>query len=166
MADTKAQETLALVKRWIAIGEAKDKAALMGMLTPNAIIELPFNESGVTREGFFRRYQGAEQLSVFFDNAFAAEVSVKMLDVDITISQDGNTAFVECFGDGVMTNGKTYQNRYVFRLDFEGGKVKRAREYYNPVTTAYAFGRPVAGKHVVDSLDAVAAAGMPNFAKS
>ena len=42
-----------------------------------------------------------------------------------------------------MTNGRPYDNRYVFRFDAEGGKLKRIREYANPVTAAVAFGIPL-----------------------
>ena len=42
-----------------------------------------------------------------------------------------------------MANGRPYANRYVFRFDVEGGKIKRIREYANPITAAIAFGIPL-----------------------
>jgi ketosteroid isomerase-like protein len=39
-----------------------------------------------------------------------------------------------------MSNGRPYKNRYIFRFDVENGKIKRIREYCNPVTGALAFG--------------------------
>ncbi len=42
-----------------------------------------------------------------------------------------------------MANGRPYENRYVFRFDVENGKIRRIREYLNPVTSAVAFGLPL-----------------------
>jgi hypothetical protein len=38
------------------------------------------------------------------------------------------------------------------RFDFVGGKLKHCKEYYNPIQSAYAFGRKVAGKFTIEEL--------------
>ena len=55
-------------------------------------------------------------------------------------------------GAMVTADGKPYRNRYVFRFDFESGRIKSAREYYNPIISAYAFARPIAGSIKGDRL--------------
>ena len=73
-------------------------------------------------------------------------------EVELSITPDGHRVFIEQRGDILMPDGKSYRNRYVFRFTIVEGKVKAVREYYNPVTAAYAFGRKIAHKYVVDSI--------------
>ncbi|HVZ45801.1 MAG TPA: nuclear transport factor 2 family protein [Ramlibacter sp.] len=142
-----------LIRHWWTTVRAKDLDSLMTVLADDIVIELPFNESGRNEEGAFRRYQGAEQVRGFWSTAFKAEgQSHGMTDVEITVSADGGKVFVEGRGNLTMANGKSYRNRYVFRFLIEQGRIRHVREYYNPITSAHAFGRPVAGKFTIDSL--------------
>ncbi len=47
---------------------------------------------------------------------------------------------------------RDYRNRYVMRIDFAGHRIAHCREYYNPIQSAYAFRRKIAGQFMVDSL--------------
>jgi ketosteroid isomerase-like protein len=142
-----------LIRHWWTTVRAKDLDGLQEILSDDIVIELPFNESGRNEDGGFRRYVGIEQVRGFWSTAFAAEgKSHGLTDVDITISADGRLVFVEARGHLTMASGKSYRNRYVFRFVFEAGKIIHVREYYNPITSAYAFGRAVAGKFMLDSL--------------
>ncbi len=64
-------------------------------------------------------------------------------ELEFTQGVDRNVAFAEGLGVMTMANGNPYLNRYVFRFDVEGGKIKRIREYLNPITSALAFGVPL-----------------------
>lgn len=41
----------------------------------------------------------------------------------------GQFTLIEVDGDGVMTNGREYRNRYAFVIEIAGGKVRHVREY-------------------------------------
>ena len=38
------------------------------------------------------------------------------------------------------------------RFDLVGGKIKHCKEYYNPIQSAYAFGRKIAGQFTIETL--------------
>src|SRR3979411_788114 len=75
-----------------------------------------------------------------------------MTETDISVSADGSRVFVEGRGHLTMASGKTCRNRYVMRFDFVGGKIKHCKEYYNPIQSAYAFGRKIAGQFTIEAL--------------
>jgi|GEM_PF-810735 len=142
-----------LIRHWWTTVRAKDLDALETILADDIVIELPFNESGRNEEGGFRRYEGMQEVRGFWTAAFKAEgKSHGMTDVEITINADGSLVFIEGRGNLTMANGKSYRNRYVFRFLIENGRIRHVREYYNPITSAAAFGRMVAGKFSIDSL--------------
>ena len=60
--------------------------------------------------------------------------------------------FLETYGKLTMANGRDYRNRYVMKMVTADGLVAHVREYYNPIQSAYAFGRPIAGRLVLDEL--------------
>ena len=64
------------------------------------------------------------------------------LQLELHERADGTAAFAEAAGDMRCATGRPYKNRYVFRFDVEGGRIRRIREYVNPLTSAVAFGRP------------------------
>ena len=71
-------------------------------------------------------------------------------DLDLTLNPDGSRLFLEMRGDLTMQSGAEYRNRYVVRMDILEGKVVWNREYYNPIVSARAFGRPIAGQFMLE----------------
>jgi ketosteroid isomerase-like protein len=134
-----------IVQRWFQTALAKDRAGTMALFTEDTVVEIPFNESGRTEEGAFRRYSGLVELEAFTEASHAAEGTMGASDIELSQVEGGETIFVESRGNIVMTSGREYRNRYVFRFDLDvaGGTVRRLREYYNPVTSGLAFGRPI-----------------------
>ena len=61
----------------------------------------------------------------------------------VTPGKDPDVAFAYGLGVMTMANGRPYRNRYVFRFETAGGKIRRIREYANAVTSAIAFGLPL-----------------------
>jgi ketosteroid isomerase-like protein len=116
-------------------------------------VEIPFSESGQVEEGKFRRYAGVEEVTGFWATAFQAEgESAGPCNSEITVSADGSRVPLETFGKLTMANGRDYRNRYLMRMVTRDGLVAHVREYYNPVQSACAFGRPIAGHFMVESL--------------
>ncbi|WP_084397139.1 nuclear transport factor 2 family protein [Henriciella aquimarina] len=150
--ETVSQHARDVAECWIMGDVNKDKAAKLKVVADDMVLEIPFNESGRTEEGAFRRYSGKREVVEFIDAAFAAEKSVRLVSAEYVVSEDGRTVFVEARGEVEMISGKMYRNRYVLRFDVDGGKIKCLREFYNPITSAVAFGRQIAGQVTLDSL--------------
>lgn len=139
--------------RWHNAIGAKDLNRLKGMMDKDIVIELPFNESGKTDTESYRIYTGVEECVSFWQVAFTAEGSLHGIsEIDLTIDSAGSRIFLECRGHLTMANGREYRNRYVMRLDQRDGRILRCKEYYNPIQSAYAFGRPIAGQFVLEHL--------------
>ena len=132
---------------------SRDQAALTSILAEDAVYEIPFSESGSTDPGQYRRYSGRDSVVAFWMETLKGGLkSLGSSEVELSITPDGHRVFIEQRGDILMPDGKSYRNRYVFRFTIAEGKVKEVREYYNPDTAAYAFGRKIAHKYVVDSI--------------
>lgn len=58
-------------------------------------------------------------------------------------ASDPGIAFAEGLGVMMLANGNPCRNRNLFRFDTENGKIKRIREYLNPITAALSFGIPL-----------------------
>lgn len=141
------------VKRWLKAIAAKDAAALRDAACDEVIYEIMLSESGLTRDDSHRRFVGADAVIAFWEGTFGSGITgVGFDDVELSITGDGGRLFIEQRGDLVMADGKPYRNRYVFRFDIRDGKISHIREYFNPVTAAYAFARTIAGKFVIDEL--------------
>ena len=144
---------LDILARWHNAIAAKDLAVLRAMMDDRIVIELPFNESGRTDRGSYRIYSGIGECSDFWTAAFQAEGIVHGIsEIELTVDGAGERLFFECRGHLTMANGREYRNRYVMRMDVRDGRVSHCKEYYNPIQSAYAFGRPIAGQVVLDHL--------------
>lgn len=145
--------TLDVFRRWNEAVDAKDLEAVRTCMAENILLEIPFNESGRVEAGHFRSYSGIESVTDFWTVAFQAEGDTAgPCNCEITLSADGTTVFLETFGKLTMANGRDYRNRYVMKMVTSNGLVTHVREYYNPIQSAYAFGRPIAGRVLLDEL--------------
>lgn len=138
------RRTIGVVRAYFAAIDAKDEERTRALLSDEAVVELPFSESGRVDPGSFRVYRGIEEVMAFWATAFSLEGdSPGILDAEVTITGNGRVVFIEGFGDVIMTNGRRYRNRYVMRVTVEDDKVVTTREYYNPIISARAFGRDI-----------------------
>lgn len=144
---------LRLLAQWHNAVAAKNLAALRAMMDEAIVIELPFHESGRTDRASYRVYSGIDQCCAFWTAAFQAEgVMHGLSEIELTVDGGGERIFLECRGHLTMANGRDYRNRYVMRMDLRAGRVLRCKEYYNPIQSAYAFGRPIAGQYILEHL--------------
>ncbi|MDP3175853.1 MAG: nuclear transport factor 2 family protein [Phenylobacterium sp.] len=142
-----------LLKAWFAAVHSKNIAIMPGMMADDIVIELPFNESGKTDQQSYRIYRGKAEVTDFWATAFKAEgVAHGISEADITFSADGARVFIECRAHLTMATGKEYRNRYVMRFDIRDGKIAHCKEYYNPIQSAFAFGRKIAGQYLLETL--------------
>jgi len=147
------KQSMAALRKYLKAVLAKDIDTVRSLMWDDVIIELPFNESGKTDQASYRIYRGMKEVLEFWNTAFKAEGDAEGLnEADITMNADGTRIFIEARGKMTMPSGREYRNRYVMRFDFHDGKLRHCKEYYNPIQSAYAFGRVVAGKYKIDSL--------------
>jgi ketosteroid isomerase-like protein len=130
-----------LAEAYLVALQAKDKEAILAIVTDDFELEVPCNVSGTN--DFSDSWRGLEAAAAGWDNAFREIEVLHYTDLEFTGGEDGKVAFAEGLGVMKMANGRPYENRYVFRFDVENGKIRRIREYLNPVTSAVAFGIPL-----------------------
>ena len=132
-----------VVNRFFAALEARDIQALADMFTEDITNTLPYVATGDTSPAAMRRFEGRRAVLAYFNGAAERIAQVAFRDAEITFGGDGRTVFVENHGDMVLPDGRPYRNRYVWRFEIENGQITGIREYFNPVTAAAAFNRPV-----------------------
>lgn len=121
--------------------QAKDKDAILRLLAEDFVLEVPCNLSGTN--DLSDSWSGLEAADANYEITFRKIEVLKYVDIEFTQGDDRSVAFAEGLGVMKMANGNPYRNRYVFRFDVSGGKIKRIREYLNPITSALAFGLPL-----------------------
>jgi ketosteroid isomerase-like protein len=132
---------VALAHAYIVALQAKDKQAILDMIAEDFVIEVPLNAPGTN--DLTETWRGIEGAHAVYDMAFSVIELLVYTDIEITPAMDPNIAFLEGRGVMRMANGRPYGNRYVFRFEVENGKIRKIREYANPVTAAVAFGLPL-----------------------
>lgn len=130
-----------LARAYLDALQAKDKDAILSILADDFALEVPCNISGTN--DLSDSWSGLKAASANYESTFKKIEVLEYVDLEFTQGIDRNVAFAEGLGVMRMANGNPYRNRYVFRFDVEGGKIKRIREYLNPITSALAFGVPL-----------------------
>jgi two-component system, LuxR family, response regulator FixJ len=131
----------ATVERFLQAMEAKDRDAVGQLVAGNVRIEYPFDRSGCTVDGCWRRFEGREAvLTGYVDPAFKRIGRIRWIEREMSLSKDGRRVFVEALGDMQLADGTPYRNRYVLRFDLADGQIAGLKEYLNPVTAAIATG--------------------------
>jgi ketosteroid isomerase-like protein len=141
------------IRRFFKAVAAKDAGALAGSLTEDAIYEIPFSETGSIEPGGFRSYIGAAAVVDFWMTTVGGGLqNLGPDDVELSITGDGSRVFIEQRGNMVLSDGRPYRNKYVFRFSIRDGRVSHVREYLNPIIAAYAFHRKVANSFLIEAL--------------
>ena len=131
----------ASVERFLAAMTAKDRAKVADVLTTDVRIEYPFDRSGCSTDGCWRRFDGRDAaMTGYVDPAFKRIQKIAWVDRDVSVADGGKRVFVEALGDMQLADGTIYRNRYVFRFDIVDGRIAGMKEYMNPVTAAIAAG--------------------------
>jgi ketosteroid isomerase-like protein len=130
-----------LGKAYLDALQAQDRDEMLALLAEDFTLEMPCNVSGTN--DLSGTWVGLETARTNIDAGFRAMQAIKLVDLEITQAAGADIAFAEGLGDMTTASGRPYNNRYVFRFDAENGKIKRVREYINPVTAAISFGLPL-----------------------
>jgi len=121
---------------FLACLERADTQAMGLMLCEHAIQDNPF-----VPPGFPSRFEGREGIVGHVEEALKGRHG---LDIEVErswASRDGNRAVVAFRGRSlVAATASVYSQRYLAVFDFEGGRIRRITEYFNPLILAKAFG--------------------------
>ncbi len=129
------------VSRFLDAVAAHDRPAVAALLADDVVAEYPFDVSGQTAPGSWRRFAGREAVLInYVDRAFARITRFAWRDREVTVSGDGRRVFLEAWGDMTLADGTAYANRYVLRFDVRDSRIAHLKEYLNPVTSAIATG--------------------------
>jgi ketosteroid isomerase-like protein len=141
------------IRRFFKAVAAKDAAALAESITEDAIYEIPFGESGSSEPGGFRSFHGAAAVVDFWMTTLAGGLqNLGADDVELSITGDGSRVFIEQRGNMILSDGRPYRNKYVFRFSIRDGRVSHVREYLNPIIAAYVFRRKIANSFMIETL--------------
>ena len=130
-----------LAQAYLTALQAKDKQAILSILADDFTLEIPCNLSGTN--DLSDSWSGLQVADAKYEATFRKIEVLKYVDLEFIQSVDRSIAFAEGLGVMKMANGNPYRNRYVFRFDVKGGKIKRIREYLTPITSAIAMGLPL-----------------------
>lgn len=140
-------EVLALVRRYMAAFEAMDADGMVATLSRERItISYPFHESGLTKPGAYRSHAGFDHVASYLRGegehvGFERYTRLRFLDQVYRPVADASSVYLEAMGDHLMTDGSSYENRFVFRFDVEDGSIVEIVQYHNPVTSLVPYGR-------------------------
>lgn len=126
-----------LARAYFTALQAKDKAAILALLSEDFLLEAPMNSSGPN--GLPTSWAGLQAAGAGYEKAFRVIDALKFEDLVLTPSRDGAVVFAEGRGAMRMADGRPYANVYVFRIDVDGGRISRIREYADPGRAAAAF---------------------------
>ena len=150
VSNSQANTSKAVVSAFFSTKENHDLAGLAALFADNMVYTFPMPASGAQENWFV--YDGKEAPVEYQRKNLDAFSQLKMRDMQVTVSEDGNTVFVESRGDYVSKIGKPYKNVYVMKFVLEGDKIVKAFEYANPVTYAMLAGLPIAGRDLSSRL--------------
>jgi ketosteroid isomerase-like protein len=138
--DTAEQRTSRQTQALLAALERKDARTVAALLDRRATLTLPLSFTGSQEPA--ARFVGKDQVLGYVDGVFTGMATIDFVDVRISVTNDGRTSFVQADGDLVTADGRPYQNVYVFRYDWDNGRIVNIDEYANPVTLCKTIGHP------------------------
>ena len=134
----------AIVEAFFRTKEDHNLDDLTALFADNIVYTFPLPASGAQENWFV--YEGKQATVEYQRKTLDAFSQLKMRDMQVAVSEDGDMVFVEARGDYISKDGKPYRNVYIFKFALEDGKIVKVFEYANPVTYAMLVGLPIAGR--------------------
>jgi ketosteroid isomerase-like protein len=141
MSSTGERSAVELAEAYLDALQAKDRDRILALLAEDFALEVPCNVSGTN--DFSDSWYGLEDAATNYDATFRKIEVLQYADLEFTPGRDDRIAFAEGRGVMRMASGRPYCNIYIFRFDVEHGKIRRIREYANPITAALAMEFPL-----------------------
>jgi ketosteroid isomerase-like protein len=122
---------------YLAAFENKNLETVDAMTHPQVTVTVPMSFSGAPEPA--ARFVGKTQVLGYFQSVFTNMTRIDFVDVRTSVTADGRTSFVQANGDFTAADGRPYRNVYVFRLDWDGGRLVSVDEYANPMAYCVTF---------------------------
>jgi ketosteroid isomerase-like protein len=127
-------DNASVLRECFAAISAGDVERLLERYTDDCVLEFPYR----TREGDFA-VRGREQVRAYLARALA-NVSFELVLTALHPAADPDLLVAEYRAEGrLRANGRPYRNRYVGFWWFRDARVRRTREYYDPIAAAEAL---------------------------
>ena len=131
------QQAQQVVRTFLTSLEAKDMETFATVWAEDAVQEMPY-----ALEGFPECVKGKENLikhhAAWPENSGNADFTSQLI---VYHMQNSAMIFAEFKGDvDIIPTGRKYKQQYGGLFHIENGKIKRFREYFNPMPFKYAFG--------------------------
>ena len=128
-----AQSSIERVDAFYAALAAEDQEVALAMLAPGAMLHAPYNPNGDATDAGIRSFPA----SMYVVGAMQTYDNLVFEDREYSVADDGGTVWIEAEGRlRVAATGKPYENRYVFKIELDDGKIVEITEYTNVATLA------------------------------
>lgn len=135
-------QNLETAKTFFNALEQHDVAMIEPFLAPEILEIIPFSNTGSPEP--WKTYDGKEAVLGYLGQIVENFSRTVLLEKQFTVSNDGKVVFLEAKGDLIhAASGAPYNNLYVFKFTFAGGKITNISEYANPVPFAKLSGAPL-----------------------
>jgi ketosteroid isomerase-like protein len=134
-------ETLRRAQQFLDHFERKSTEEIAATLHPEVTFAHPLSLSGKREDA--ARWQGKDQVLGYIGGAFTKMDRIRFTNRRISVADGGGTAFVQADGDLTTSDGRPYQNVYIFRVDWRGDRIFAVEEYANPLTFCQTFDNPL-----------------------
>jgi ketosteroid isomerase-like protein len=130
------KQTLEKAQLYLELLKAQDWDKWIDLWADDAILEFPFapdNRPSV--------YRGKQDILTYMSSTTKSIVVDSVAGLKISPMLDPDNLVIELAINGhLISNGAIYNQRYVTFFEFESGKIKHYREYWNPVVSIEAYG--------------------------
>ncbi|KAH8819127.1 hypothetical protein F5884DRAFT_759562 [Xylogone sp. PMI_703] len=124
---------------YFAAIENMDLNTIASLQAPDFHFSVPFSFSGALTPAV--TVNGSDAMIQYLANGFAGVSSFDYRDEDITVAEGGKTTFLQCTSRQVLKSGGLYQQRYIYRIDWnDEGLITNLMEYINTVTFCLVLG--------------------------
>lgn len=132
----------AAVNAFFVALETHDLEKVRPVLADQVTEVIPLGTSGSLEP--FAVYEGRDAVLGYLGQIITMLSRSRLVDRVDTVSEDGDTIFVEARGDLINAqSGAAYRNIYVFKFQLGDGLITHIAEYANPVTFAQTAGLPL-----------------------
>ena len=135
-AEEQRKQTLEKAQTYLELLQAQDWDKWISLWADDAILEFPFapkNRPSI--------YRGKQDILTYMSSTTRSIVVDSVAELKISPMLEPNKIVIELTINGhLKSNRAQYNQRYVTFFEFEFGKIKHYREYWNPLVSIDAYG--------------------------
>ena len=129
-------QTMKKAQSYLELLQAQDWDKWIKLWADDAILEFPFAPKNRPST-----YRGKKDILTYMSSTTRSIVVDSVAGLKISPMLDPNNIVVELTINGhLKSNWAAYNQQYVTFFEFESGKIKQYREYWNPVVSIEAYG--------------------------